>query len=83
MLALAVAAQGLYLRATTLSFWSGPGYSPRLETGLLISNITSAVLLILGIVMSVWALLLLIGGNAWLIIGPVGLIVVITLVWRL
>ena len=63
----AVAAQGLYLGATILSFWPGPSYSPTLETGLLILGILTAIMARarpLGIVMSVWALLLLIWVNA-------------------
>lgn len=90
VLASAIVAQGFYVWSFDLTFWPGPGRSPTVEQGLLISQVTSGVLLVLavatvvlaravplGIVMGVWALLLLMNNALWLFIGVPGLIAVL------
>lgn len=95
-LALAAMAQGFYLWAASLMLWLGPGESPTSEHGLLIAGVTSVALLVvavvtallpravlLGVVIGVWALLLLIYFPLWVVIGVPGLILVLVLglVW--
>lgn len=92
VLVLAVVAQGFYLWSLSLSLWPGPGQAPTSEQGLLVSQATSAVLLLpavatvvlvhavaFGVVMGVWALLLLAIPGLWVVVGVPGLVLVIVL----
>lgn len=95
-LVIAAVAQGFYFWAASLMFWLGPGESPTREHGLLIAGVTSVLLLVvavvtallpravlLGVVIGMWALLLLIYFPLWGVVGIPGLILVIVLglVW--
>ena len=92
VLVLIVIAQGFYLWAGSLAFWPGPGSSPSLDQGLLISRTASIVLLVLavltavlartvalGIAMALWALLLLVNNGLWPVVGLPGLVIIIVI----
>ena len=89
-LALVVASAGLYVWSASLSFWPGPGQSPTLDQGLLISNLTSVALIVvaalvatlgravpLGIAIGVVALVLLLFRGLLPIVLPAGVVAVV------
>ena len=89
-----VVAQGFYVWAASLTFWPGPGQSPTYSHGLLIVNITSAVLVVvailtmvvarakaLALMMGVSALLILINFGLWIVVGIPAMTVVVILGW--
>ena len=88
-----VVAQGFYVWAASLTFWPGPGQSPTYNHGLLIVNITSAVLVVIAIVVMVVArakvLAITIGVSAllnfglWIVVSIPAMIAVVVLgsVW--
>ena len=89
-LALVIASAGLYLWSASLTFWPGPGQSPTLDQGLLVSNLTSVALIIvavvvatlgravpLGVAIGVVALVLLLFRGLLPILLPAGVVVIV------